>query len=256
MFNLTELKPEVTISPPRLLVYGQPGIGKSTFAASVPNVLMLNLEDGLDGIVCAQQKIASFDEFMMALTAFNTQDHPFKALAVDSLSALENMIHAQVAKNENVPSIADIGYGKGYKSANTLWIMVTEELDAIRVNKKAAIILLGHAFVKQFDDPLSESYSRFSLKLHEGKGEGALSTVTEWCDAVLFADQKALVDSTDKGFGKKQGRARAGKRMFYTGNHPAHLAKNRYALPDEIPMTWESLIHGITQSRLVNNKEN
>ncbi|MBO5680941.1 MAG: AAA family ATPase, partial [Lentisphaeria bacterium] len=33
--------------PPRLMIYGQEGIGKSTFAAAAPNPIFIQTEDGL-----------------------------------------------------------------------------------------------------------------------------------------------------------------------------------------------------------------
>ena len=42
--------------PPRLLVYGQEGIGKSSFAASAPGAIFIQTEDGLGEIVQAKVK--------------------------------------------------------------------------------------------------------------------------------------------------------------------------------------------------------
>ena len=39
-----------TPKPPRLLVYGTEGIGKSTFAAQAPHPIFVQTEDGLDEI--------------------------------------------------------------------------------------------------------------------------------------------------------------------------------------------------------------
>ena len=38
--------------PPRLLIYGSEGIGKSTLGASAPKPIFVPTEDGLDQIVC------------------------------------------------------------------------------------------------------------------------------------------------------------------------------------------------------------
>jgi hypothetical protein len=36
-------------------------------------------------------------------------------------------------------------------------------------------------------------------------------------------------------------KAVSGDRVVYTQEKPAYLAKNRYALPEELPMDWETI---------------
>jgi len=48
----------VTAAPPRLIVYGQEGIGKSTFAATAPNPIFRPTEDGLKRIDCKRFPVA------------------------------------------------------------------------------------------------------------------------------------------------------------------------------------------------------
>ena len=44
---------ERAVKPPRILIYGKEGIGKTWFAAGMPNPIFLPLEDGLgSGISC------------------------------------------------------------------------------------------------------------------------------------------------------------------------------------------------------------
>ena len=45
-------------SPPRLLIYGTEGIGKSTTAAQAPNPIFIPTEDGLDQIDCCSFPLA------------------------------------------------------------------------------------------------------------------------------------------------------------------------------------------------------
>ncbi len=45
-------------SPPRLLIYGTEGIGKSTTAAGAPKPIFIPTEDGLDQIDCASFPLA------------------------------------------------------------------------------------------------------------------------------------------------------------------------------------------------------
>ena len=40
--------------PPRIMIYGSEGVGKSTFAASAPKPVFVQTEDGLSEIDCAK----------------------------------------------------------------------------------------------------------------------------------------------------------------------------------------------------------
>jgi len=45
-------------TPPRLLIYGTEGIGKSTTAAQAPSPIFIPTEDGLDQIDCSSFPLA------------------------------------------------------------------------------------------------------------------------------------------------------------------------------------------------------
>ena len=42
--------------PPRIMVYGSEGVGKSTFAANAPRTVFIQTEDGLSEIDCSKLK--------------------------------------------------------------------------------------------------------------------------------------------------------------------------------------------------------
>ena len=68
----------------------------------------------------------------------------------------------------------------------------------------------------------------------------------EWADAVLFANYKTVITEKDVGFNKKVARGiSSGERMLFTNDRPAYRAKNRYNLPDQLPLSWDSLTEAI-----------
>jgi len=62
----------------------------------------------------------------------------------------------------------------------------------------------------------------------------------EHSDACFFAAKKL---GTIKVQGKSGMTTKtvSGDRIIYTNNDPAYLAKNRYNLPDELPMDWNAI---------------
>ena len=249
MINLSEIKPTIGDNPPRLVIYGSGGIGKSTFAASAPDTVFLDIENGLDGIECAKIRIKTWQDVLDAITALHEQEHEFKTIAVDSIDWLETVIHKQVAEEAGESHINDIGYGKGFAIALDLWNQFLQGMNSLRDNKQMAVIFIAHEQIKRFNDPTMDSYDRYSLKLHEK----ASAIVFEWADAVMFAREKVHIVKEEAGFNKELKKAKSigGMRVLQTVNNPAYMAKHRasLALPDEINLDWNDFISNIGQRK-------
>ena len=226
------------VQPRRVLLYGTHGIGKSSWAAQAPDVLFLNLEDGLNDIDAAKtEHLGSLELVVRALTYLNQEQHDFKWLAIDTVDWLEALIHHEVARKAGKATIGDIAFGAGYKSAQADWDKLLTLLDWLRTEKGIGIILLAHAAIKKFADPMGDSYDRYQPALHET----AAATLQEWADEVLFATYRVHTRKQDEGFGKERIIAGgSGERLLRCTETPAALAKNRLALPDTIEFSWQA----------------
>ena len=82
-------------APPRILIYGTEGIGKSTTASQAPKPIFIATEDGLDQIDCDSFPLARrFDEVMSALSALYTEKHDYQSVVIDSLDWVRLTYHA------------------------------------------------------------------------------------------------------------------------------------------------------------------
>lgn len=243
MINLSTIKPDISNRPPRLVVYGPGGIGKSTFAANAPDTLFFDIEKGLDGIEAAKMPVNLWADILEGINALHDQEHEFKTLAVDSVDWMEHLIHDAVAKEHGHDNIESIGYGKGYKFALDYWQQFLQGMTSLRDAKGMTIILIAHDQIKRFDDPTGAGYDRHMLKLHDKAGQ----MVFEWADAVLFAKQKAAVSQEEVGFNQKKKKAIGLGRTMFTEDAPAYMAKHRasLSLPPEIPFSWDNFINSI-----------
>ncbi|MFQ5494373.1 MAG: ATP-binding protein [Phycisphaerae bacterium] len=233
-------------TPPRLLVYGTEGIGKSTLASQAPSPIFVQTEDGLDRIDCASFPMATtFDAVMNALRALYAEPHDYRTVVVDSLDWLERLAWDAVCLADGVDSIEKVGkgYAKGYTEALTEWRRVLTGLDALRSKRGMAVIMIAHSKIEKFEDPESVAYDRYSPRLHKH----ACALLTEWADAVFFATRKLYVKTEDAGFNRQRAIAQpvgdaGGDRVLRCVGGPSCVAKNRYGLAAELPLTQESLL--------------
>lgn len=232
--------------PPRLVLYGTEGIGKSTFGASAPKPIFLPTEDGLSEIDCDRfPLITTYDAATAALESLYHEKHDYQTVVVDSLDWLERLIWDELCRQYDVSSIekVDGGYAKGYTHALGLWRELLNGLARLRVDRGMAIVCIAHAKVEKFEDPEATAYDRYSPRLHKH----ASSLVCEWADAVLFATRKIRVQTEDAGFNRKRGVAfplgkDGGDRVIRTIGGPSCVAKNRYGLPEELPLSWPAFV--------------
>jgi hypothetical protein len=234
--SLASLSRSTAIAAPRILIHGVAGVGKSTFAAAAPSPVFVPTEDGLGMLDVAHFPLArSFDAVMEALVALYSEPHEFKTVVVDSVDWLEPLIWQRVCQDNQWASIEEPGYGKGYIAALELWRQYLDGLNGLRDERGMAVIQIAHTDIKRFDSPEHEPYDRYVIKLHSR----AAALLQEHSDVVLFANYRISTVKADVGFNKKVTRALgSGERVVYTAERPAFLAKNRYALPDVLPLDW------------------
>ena len=243
-------------SPPRFLIYGIEGIGKSSTAAQAPNPIFIPTEDGLDQIDCASFPLATtLADVDRSLQALIHDEHPFETVVIDSIDWLERLIWDALCKREGAAHIekVDGGYGKGYTHALTLWRQVLNHLNILRNERRMCVVLVAHAKVEKFEDPESTAYDRYLPRLNKH----ANALLVEWADAVLFATRRMKTEKEDIGFNKKRTVAAGmgkdgGDRVLRCVGSPACVAKNRYRLPAELPLSWAALMEAMKQAEQEN----
>jgi hypothetical protein len=238
------------LKPPRIMIYGTEGIGKTTFASQAKNPVFIQTEDGLGSLEVDRFPLAkTCEEVQQNLSELKNQEHNYNTVVIDSLDWLERLVWDKLCRDWKVSSIekVDGGYGKGYVHAVTIWRQILDDLNFLRDQKRMSIVLIAHSKVEKFEDPESVvSYDRYSPRLHKL----IASLVTEWCDAVLFATRRFRISREETGFGRQRAVAQpigseGGDRIIRCIGSPFCVAKNRFSLPEEIPLSWASLVSEI-----------
>lgn len=226
--------------PPRLFLYGTPGIGKSTFASTMPDPVFIQTEEGADEIDVAKFPIAGdFEDVHDQLESLRLESHDYRTVVVDTADWLERMIWDEVAKRESKQSIADIGYQNGYKIALKWWDEIIRQLSLLR-DQGMLVCILAHSKTDKVEDPEHPTYTQYAPKLHKD----ACAKLTEWCDAVLFAHRRVSIRK-DKSKGEERNIATAignGERRMRCVGSPTCIAKNRYGISEDLPLSWPEFV--------------
>lgn len=245
MSILERVTTETKKEPPRLVVYGPPKVGKSTFCSEAPNALTIALEKGTKNIKTAKiDGVENYVEFGMLVNELLNTEHEYKTLVIDNITWLQNLIHKRVCEEDGVTSIEKVqkGFGKGYKVAAEKFMFLLTQLDRLVEEKNMAVVFVGHSTVVDYVDTLGQDYKRQMIECHKD----IAGLLEKWSDGILFATKRVFTRTEDKGFGNSQTKAAGGdERILICDNAPGALACNRYGLPSEIPLKWQELVNNM-----------
>ena len=231
--------------PIKIVVYGSEGIGKTTLASHFPKPLFLDIENGtkqLD-VIRVDQNFKEWKQIENTLKEVDqalTNDKNFcKTLVIDTIDVAEILLSEQIVKdanNKKITSISDFPWGGGQTKLRERMNEFLKELDNLREKHNIHIALLAHSHIKKFEKPdKTGSFDRYELKLTTKVAE----RIKEWCDVLLFVNYKTEIISSQNKMEKNK--LIGGQRVMYTTHHNAWDAKNRFSLPEEIPLDYKSI---------------
>ena len=243
--SLADIRKKTKLKPPKIVLYGGAGIGKTSFASGMNAPIFALTEDGMGKIQCDHFPVAKdYDTFVNNLKTLLENETSYRTLAVDSLDWLEPLIWEKVCQEHGKKSIEEFGYGRGYVEALKQWREYIDVLNLLRDEKNMTIIQIAHNQIKRFESPEIEAYDRHELKLHRKAGD----LILEHSDCCFFANYKLGTVKTQGKGGQTNTKAVQGDRVIYTQAKPAFLAKNRYGLPEEMPFDWDSIREAIIKN--------
>jgi hypothetical protein len=217
-----------------VVIYGTEGIGKSTLAVAFPRPLVLDTEEGTKHLDCARVSCDDWRTLTLAVAEMAVDAQGFQTVVIDSVDRAERLLIDSMLKGSGKKSIEDYGFGKGYVHLQehvSRFLSSCDKLVAAGIN----VVLVAHSKVVRTSPPdMSDGFDRYELKLTKQVSP----LIKEWCDALLFCNYKIkLVEGTDGRTKATGGR----ERVMFSQRTAAWDAKNRYHLPDEMPMAIEHL---------------
>lgn len=222
-------------------IYGSEGVGKSTLASHFPDPVFIDTEGGTDYLnVTRTERPLSWTMLMDQVNYFIAHPDELGTLVIDTMDWAEKLCIDKILSEKKISGIEDIPYGKGY-------VYVAEEIGRLLnrledlKQKGVNVVLVAHAQMRKFEQPDElGTYDRWELKL----SKKTAPLVKEAMDMLLFCNYKTFVVNVDgQGAQKGKNKAQGGKRVMYTQHHPCWDAKNRFGLPEELPMEWGAIAH-------------
>ena len=221
------------IKPPRIVIHGHGGAGKTTFGASARDAILMPLEEG-EGIlnVNALPRPTCYADVMNAIGELQAEEHSYKTLVIDTIDKFEPLVWEVTCDEGKKNHIEAFGYGKGYTMSDPLWIDFFEALDGLR-RKGITPLVLCHNEGKLIEDPLHGGYNKWTPKLHKR----ANALLYEWADVVGFLEVERVVIKDDNE--RKARSTTTGQRILHLEDMGGFMAKNRYDLPTRLMIPKE-----------------
>lgn len=231
------------VDRPIMVLYGRPGIGKTTLAAQAPNPIFIETERGLTNPDLAHVQtfglMNSYEEVLEALKTIHEHKDKqgWETIVIDSIDRLNPLIDRHVCKANNWRTLEEGAYGKGKNLFREEWQKLLTMLIRFRDSSGMGIILLGHHAAAKMSPPDADPFTQYTLTLDEKVRQLVIADA----DIVGFCTYPTHVVSTDQGFGKKATRAHTEAPVIVLRESGAQVAKNRYGMPDRVPMSWDAL---------------
>lgn len=252
--NFSKITKQQVNSPPLIVLYGGPGIGKTAFGIGASEKseykigrddhLLINIDyRGADRLACnritdiLEHEITSTKDISLIFKNLVEKNNPFKWIIFDDLTTLEELFVQEVCFENHVDNLQKIEYGRGYELARVKWYHLFDMIKEFQVEKSIGILLIGHTKVESFKDPLSDSYSKHDLQLDKRSREIIKKSV----DLIGFAHKKTFTTTSDSSFGKKEIKAvgKSQRVITFSPDLEGFESKDRFNLPEEIPLDWD-----------------
>lgn len=186
----------------KMVVYGEPGVGKSTFAFGAPKPFFITTDGNYEYLVdyfgADENSYKQVFSWAQAKKVFEETDFTnYDTIVVDLLEDLYIWAEQEFCKENNLKHISDFGYGKGYGMLGDAFFIAISKLLALPKN----IILIMHGTATNLKDRRGVDYTVYAPSSHlrekvRNQIEGrvrfflrAFATTEESADGVLTTNR-------------------------------------------------------------------
>lgn len=208
--------------PPKVVIYGPEGIGKTTLASKFPQPIFIDFEGGSSRMdVDRIPRPGSLAELKAILDELQKDHADYKTLVLDTADWLEQLVINHVCADRKVKALGEVAYGQGYNLVADVFAQLLDRLAQFQAATGMGVLFCAHAIQRKVDNPEQMStYDHWELKL----SKKACPLLKEWCDFLLF--YKYETDLVKDG---EKTRAVSQERVICSGHTAWYDAKSRDA---------------------------
>ncbi|MDE6087923.1 MAG: ATP-binding protein [Oscillospiraceae bacterium] len=245
--NFEEINGVQNNSGLKIVCYGQEGVGKSSLAAQFPGAIFIDCEGSTTHMnVRRLPRPICWDMLCDEITFIleNHQQKGYKSVIIDTFDwaerlAIEQICQEHSTNQKTLKGIEDFGYGKGWQYECELISAFLDRLEQL-ISAGINVVILAHATTKKVTLPEElDEYDHWEMKLGSKTTNKIAPLLKEWSDMTLFLAFQTNITAIDTD-GKKH-KATSQKRVMYTTKTAWWDAKNRFGLPEKLPLTFDSI---------------
>ena len=201
----------------KYLIYGNPKVGKSTFASKFDQAIFVATEPGHNFLEIFKVDVKTWNDFREFAKAITTKPHPYKTIVVDTVDNLYKMCEQSVLDANKVQHASDLPFGKGFILIKDEFMKVINYLG----NSGFGFVFISHAKEKELKTKTT-TWTTMTTSLNNQ----AESFICGLCDFIFYCYLN------DKG-----------ERLMKTKSEKYINAGSRgFDLPSPMPMDYEQLM--------------
>ena len=230
--------------PPRLILYGEAKVGKTSTLAQAPNPLFIGTDDGRRRLEVDGLDIPPDWETFVSQLETISEEAPllgYKSVVTDTLNGVVDLCARYICRENFGGKWSDQRTGFMAWGGSGGWGAVSEEVrrvlplyDAL-IDSGVWVLMVAHSTAARVRNPLEGDYDRYQPAVDRR----VWARFREWADVILRVDfRKALIE--------EGGRKRAvsdSTRILRASPTVAEDVGTRvgYDLPAELPFSWDSI---------------
>lgn len=214
-----------------LLIYGSPKIGKTSFAANIPNNLLLAFERGYQALPAIYvQDIVTWSDFKIVLRQLGKEEvkEKFKTITIDTADVAWKLCVNYICSQNGVKELGEIPWGRGWQLASNEFEESFRKLSMMGYG----IVFISHEDVRTESVGENKSVDIIKPKLDKR----AYHIINAMVDLIGYI----TIEYDEEG---------KSERFIYARQTPNIVAGTRFQyLPAKLPFRYENLVEELAKA--------